>query len=492
MNTIASQLLKFRQTSLYSGLGFAVAITLVFWAIFHRGIELSGDQNVQVIAADSLLEHGDLLVPLHHTRAQDLTVEMPGNYLHRLAWFPPGYSLLLVVGAKVGLSLAQSATCVFYINRFLGVFLWVLFLRKIGVNWIVTGLVVGLPGFLTYPSTTTDQLLGTVVAGIFLAGTRPLDKWPAHLLACGLAIIGISLRYQGVILPVIWVAWVLLSTPRSFSSMIKASFTFLALVFFSLLMRWVATGGTAFGQAHGSVLAIGQLTRGFILSVLGGWSPVHGPVQLVAACVVAGSLVGVCIRVVRRSLACWEVYLLIFQGLTFALLVVTQLRQGSLYDPQYPAYCVARYYSLVTPICLLLVWKSFDFLRIEYNRVWKVIFIGFLLVAGWQWFRKDIKTYAALQAGADGFLREPATAAVMRIVQQENPDIVVTDTVQTFSLTSPTKILPPNIGSIHCSSGTTAIFLAEANTAATPSCLVDWKPLMETHIGSWTLRKYQR
>src|SRR5579862_4606863 len=91
----------------------AVFIALFLRFCFPGGIELSGDQNAQVVAAENFVRDGDFLVPLHWTHARGVHVKVPGDYRQRLAWFPPGYSALLAVGIGAGLNAAQSATLLY-------------------------------------------------------------------------------------------------------------------------------------------------------------------------------------------------------------------------------------------------------------------------------------------------------------------------------------------------------------------------------------------
>ena len=176
----------------------ALLLVLAYALLYPRHIELGGDQNSAVIAAQSLLEEGAYRVPLHEAYGPESSIEVGADMRQRLKWYPPGYTLVLYGLAKFGLTLAAAAFVAFYIAKFV----WTLTWLAAGHAWrIPDPILIGAVAFslfLAYPTTGTDVYESIGIALTFLVLSEKLREPTGAILASATLFVTTLFRYSGV------------------------------------------------------------------------------------------------------------------------------------------------------------------------------------------------------------------------------------------------------------------------------------------------------
>lgn len=146
----------------------ALGLALVPFIIYPGGIELAGDQTVQIIAAQALVEEGHLRVPLRTDDPHPKELIVGTDLRRTLRWFPPGYSILIAVGVKLGLSVASAASLLFFLHRAIFSFFWLRIGRYLGIPSIEVLGAILFCIVIFYPSTTTDGFAAALVGALLL------------------------------------------------------------------------------------------------------------------------------------------------------------------------------------------------------------------------------------------------------------------------------------------------------------------------------------
>lgn len=396
-------------------LALALILAVLPFLIYPGSIELAGDQAIQIVAAQALADEGHLRVTLRTDDPRPAELVVGSDLRRTLRWFPPGYSILIAAGLKLGLAVTTVAAFWFFICRVAIGFFWLRIGRHLGLPMFETAGAVLLGTLLFYPSTTTDgfavALVGALLLVFLKSGTAPRLVWwglPILLLA-------VTIRWAAAPFAVIWFAWhagrFLLEKRRPDRATIVALLVTsgLPVLWYFSLSLWCA-GALSPLTRHDTVVPTNWLLigKGLYFAFIGGWSPVASILKLAGlglSIVTAAAAVRAVFRGedARKKLA---FPLLVFQLLMVAYLICAQiLVKGHYYGPDEPAFATARFYSLVQPGSILLLMSAGDWGFPKLARVARIAVAAFLIIAAGQWILKNRDTRRHLMAGTDGFLR---------------------------------------------------------------------------------------
>jgi hypothetical protein len=350
------QIIKSRVHSCIIGIAFGIIACLFSFILYGDRVLLSGDQSIQLVAAESILAGDGLKVPPTSLPA-GVSWTPTVDLREKLVWFPPGYSSLLAFLGWCGLSFPAAALALFYLNKIVSCCLWSLLMARLGIP-IWTAACVFLFQSLAYmPATTTDQFLWPIVAGMFLLEPKKLS-WAGAFTATFLFCLAIWIRWFGIILPVVWAAWIVLAElPRvpKFKSLVLACVPlFVSIAFYFLLTFYLSGSADPYNLTAAEKTNWILLAKGVYFAATGGISSMAAPVQLGIACMAFLTVLGLvwCAIFKPKSMPAWVMQLAVFQALILVFLVYMQIKKGSAFTESVPAFATARYYFLAQPLSL--------------------------------------------------------------------------------------------------------------------------------------------
>ena len=424
----------------------AIACGSVALALYGWRIELSGDQNPQVVAAQSLLTESRLLVPPHPMSARE-TVHPPEDLRQTLFWFPPGYSLLLAgLTALTGSSVSASAAFVFWGNLLIGCWFWALWAQRVGFRRWQILLTLLFTSVLTRPSTTTDQLVTTIVGFLFLIDTYPccrplLRSAVISTLLCW----AISMRWAATILVPVWVTFICLTASDRFrKTLVLAGIPALSgLTFYIVLSHAVAPSSNLYAGVGGVAQSHWILLwKAVWFADSGGWSPPWLVLRICHGLLVFGIVPGAVITLLlRKQAGRWLVLLGTLQGWSILFLIWVQYRYGMMYDPAVPAFATARFYSLAKPASVLLMGLASSIVAGWLIRKplpswegWAPCML-YLALGATAWSMQNRAQLTQLRLCTDGFLRKAEFGEFKQRIDLWKPDCVVARSGYLFFLT---------------------------------------------------------
>ena len=423
--------------------GIVAFLLVLAYALFYpRHIELGGDQNAAVIAAQSLLEDGTYRVPLHEAYGPESSIEVGADMRQTLKWYPPGYTLVLYGLAKFGLTLATGALVAFYVCKFV----WTLTWLAAGRAWrIPDPMLIGAVAFslfLAYPTTGTDIFESIGIAFVFLALSGRVEEPGAAILASSSLFVTTLFRYSGIKLLGFYGLAELIRRPRltTFAKVVLAGVAPVAAYLFCLHV--VAHDSTPYhGAAAVAHTRWTLLPKGLYYAVTGGWSPTLSLLKVLEVVLLLVASVGFALVWRKHAVPGWIHLTLGYQAYCFCCLILVQVSFGSMYPSFQPAFATPRYLALAQPfnVAALLFLASFALRPL--HPALRALPALILLATAINWMVMNRWIMGSMGEGPDGFMRFGDIDKIHRMLRSEQLDGVFDGTgVLMYTSVDPRRI----------------------------------------------------
>lgn len=425
----------------------ALLLVLGYALIYPLQVDLSGDQTAQVVATQSLLENGTYRVSLHEAYGSSTVVTIGDDLRQPLRWFPPGYSILLFVFAKCGLSLPQAALILYYGSKFLWALSWLAACSALGVSFSSSVCAVSFLFFLTYPSTTTDLFESIAVALVFVAIASYSGAWTGSAIACLSLSAGILIRFATAKLTGFYALIEFLRRPSHATvTRLGLSLAPVAGIYF-FCTRVLGGEWSPYHNAGPAPHTAWQLLpKGIYYAATGGWSPSNLALKIALLAFLGVAAIGMARLYRNNALPSWVRLLVSWQSFCLLFLIVVQLRYGSMYAPGEPAFATPRFYTLAQPlnVAALLLLVEFG-LPVRGSRLRNPTAL-LLLLCAIDWVAANHRILRDRVAGSDGFLRPTDLAGVHRVLQSQHLDAIFNDAgVFTYTAADARIIYPADV-----------------------------------------------
>jgi len=429
----------------------AFAVCVMYACVYPLGIELSGDQTAQVVAAESLLHEDSYKVSLHESYGPAVVVDIGADLRQPLRWYPPGYSVALFVLARAGLSLAGAALVIFFLAKFIWALSWLTVGIAYDIPFLLFAFAVAFSILLTYPSTTTEILESISIALFFLSISRWLPPSRSAWLTSTSIAVGTFFRFAAVKLLGFYglVEWI--RRPR-ISTCFKVVLVAIApMAVYLACTRLIGGESTPYhGVGPGQSTNWSLLLKGIYYAATGGWSPNFLALKILVLVIVSLAAIGF-LRVWKdRSFPEWIVLLVGFQVYYMVFLIVTQVLYGSMYAASRPAFATPRFFALTEPLNVAALLFLVPLSLPEFSLVLRRASALILVVCVLDWVVWNHRTMAGMIQGPDGFLRFADVAAVHSLLRSEHPDGIFDGTgVFVYTAADPRIIYPDDVRGIR-------------------------------------------
>ncbi|MCU1292461.1 MAG: hypothetical protein JWP08_1311 [Bryobacterales bacterium] len=438
-------------------LGFVACLLVLSYAIFYpRHIELGGDQNSAVIAAQSLLEDGTYRVPLHEAYGPESSVEVGADMRQTLKWYPPGYTLVLYGLAKLGLTLAAGALVVFYVTKFVWTVAWLAAGRAWRIPDTILICAVAFSLFLAYPTTGTDVYESTGIAAVFLVLSGRLREPAGAVLVSATIFVMTLFRYSGVKLLGFYGLVELLRRPRPIT-FAKVLLTAVAPVGVYLFCLRVVAGDSTPYHGVGPVPHTRWilLPKGFYYAVTGAWSPTLLPLKALEVVLLLLAVSGLVLVWRNGKVEHWILLVLGYQAYCLGCLILVQISFGSMYPSFQPAFVTPRYLALAQPFSVAALLSLAFFALRPLHPVLRALPALILLATAINWMVMNRWIMGRMGEGPDGFMRFGDVDEIHRMLRAAQVDGVFDGTgVIMYTSVDPRRIYPDDIRSLHSTNST--------------------------------------
>ena len=348
-----------KRNTILQGIALGLSACLLSLIIYRGNFLLSGDQSPQLAAAISVVDGEGLRVPPSKM--------VPGSIFDpslaqrdKFAWFAPGYSMMLAFFLWIGGSVYFAASAVFYLNKFFTGVLWTYVGRKYGLPFWQIALAVLLQSLLYMPASTTDQLIWPAMAGLFLLVKRNVG-WIETMIAALWIIYATWTRWHGVMFAGVWFLWVWMHSLKDWRNpglWMRSVLPLATTAAFFLGTVYYLTGSfDPFTSEPKDEIRWVLLLKGLYFCVTGGISSVWSLAQAGFALISVAVLGGLAWLAIRdfRKIPIWLAMVLLLQAVNMAFLIYYEVKKGSVFEPEVPAFATARYFALVQPLTLACI-----------------------------------------------------------------------------------------------------------------------------------------
>jgi len=418
--------------ALFFGAVCGLAACFLSLGLYGHRLILSGDQSIQLVAAESILAGEGLKVP-PPSLSGEVRLEAAFDLREKLAWYPPGYSALLALLVGFGLPISAAALAIYLVNTVVSCALWSAVVSRFGVPFWVVGAVFFFQSAAFMPATTTDQLLWPIVAAMFLLAGRQAT-WSATLLVTVLFCLAIWIRWFGVIFPLIWAAWSLAgSFPRlpGIRGIFLACFPLaISLLFYLSLLAYLSGSADPYNLPASQETNWWLLPKAFYFAVTGGMSSMSAPLQAGFALVAILAVVGIARSAFDNphSVPRWIIYLGLFQAIILLFLVYMQMKNSAAFMINAPAFAIPRFYSLAQPLSLGFILAGLGALC---RKRWSAaaasagLLLLVVLSAAHYVVANKQKAHLALTTDHRGLLRPAKFVELEKMLKESQPDLVL-------------------------------------------------------------------
>ena len=341
--------------------GFALGLVacVLSFLVYGGNFLLSGDQSPQLAAAISVVNGEGLRVPPSFLESGSV-FDPALTTREKFAWFAPGYSMMLAFFLWMGGSVYLAASAVFYLNKFLTGLLWSLVARKYNIPFWQIAFIVCLQSLLYMPASTTDQLVWPAMAGLLLLAKRNAG-WIETLAAVALIAYVTWTRWHGVMFAGVWFLWVWMHSLRDWRNLglwVRSMLPLATTAAFFLGTVYYLTGSfDPFTSVPKDEIRWILLLKGLYFCATAGISSIWMPMQIALAIVALGTFAGLIWAGLReaKKIPVWVAMVIILQFVNMFFLIYYELKKGSVFEPEVPAFATARYFSLAQPLALACI-----------------------------------------------------------------------------------------------------------------------------------------
>ena len=419
-----------KRNTILQGITLGLMACLLSLIIYRGNFLLSGDQSPQLAAAISVVDGEGLRVPpgkLELGSVFDPSLAQRDKF----AWFAPGYSMMLAFFLWMGGSVYFAVSAIFYLNKFLTGVLWTFVAKKYAIPYWQVAFIVLLESLLYMPASTTDQLIWPAMAGLLLLSKRNVG-WVETFLAAALIAYATWTRWHGIMFAGVWFLWVWTNSFRDwrmFSLWIKSVLPLATTAIFFLGTVYYLTGSfDPFTSEPKDEIRWILLLKGLYFCFTGGISSVWTPVQALLAIVSLAALLGLVLGIVRerQNIPAWVAMVIVLQVVNMAFLIYYELRKGSVFEPEVPAFATARYFALMQPLSIAFLCWAFSTLNLStyfLRALLTITMLGFL-ASGLSFVNYNLESIETkLAPTANGLLMPEKYALLQKRLLEIRPDV---------------------------------------------------------------------
>jgi len=295
-----------------------------------------------------------------------------------------------------------------------------------------------LQSLLYMPASTTDQLIWPAMAGLFLLVKRNVG-WIETMTAAALIAYATWTRWHGVMFAGVWFLWVWMHSLKDWRNpglWMRSVLPLATTAAFFLGTVYYLTGSfDPFTSEPKDEIRWILLLKGLYFCVTGGISSVWSLAQAGLALVSVAVLGGLACLAARefRKIPIWLAMVLLLQAVNMAFLIYYEVKKGSVFEPEVPAFATARYFALVQPLALACIFWVIQTVRpqVVFRRAWEWATVVAFLAAGISFLSYNWESIRGkLAVAQNGLLMPKQYVDLQRRLLEIQPDVWIVSSGQ--------------------------------------------------------------